>query len=63
MVKCFENPSDFANVILNSVAKHGKVINNAYDIYENYKFEEFKESFKWLNFDNKSVLYVEGKEE
>lgn len=63
MVKCFENPSDFANVILNSVAKHGKVINNAYDIYENYKFEEFKESFKWLNFDNKSILYVEGKEE
>ncbi len=63
IVKCFENPSAFANVILNSVTKHGVLINNAYDIYENYKFDEFKESFKELDFDNKSVLYVIGKEE
>lgn len=63
IVKCFENPSAFANVILNSVTKHGVLINNAYDIYENYKFNEFKESFKELDFDNKSVLYVIGKEE
>lgn len=63
IVKCFENPSAFANVILNSVTKHGVLINNAYDIYENYKFNEFKENFKELDFDNKSVLYVIGKEE
>lgn len=63
IVKCFENPSDFANVILSSVTKHGKIINRAYDIYETYLFDEFKESFEKLDFDNKSILYVEGKEE
>lgn len=63
MVKCFENPGAFANVILNSVTRNGKLINNAYDIYEGYNFKEFKESFKKLNFDNKSVLYVISKEE
>lgn len=61
LVKCFENPNMFANVILNSVTKHGKVINNAYEIYENYTFNEFLESFKCLNFDNKSILYVKEK--
>lgn len=63
MVKCFENPGAFANVILNSVTRNGKLINNAYDIYEEYNFKEFKEGFKNLNFDNKSVLYVISKEE
>lgn len=63
MVKCFENPGAFANVILNSVTRNGKLINNAYDIYEEYNFKEFKEGFKDLNFDNKSVLYVISKEE
>lgn len=63
MVKCFENPGAFANVIVSSVTRHGKVINNAYDIYENYSFEEFKKNFRELNFDNKSVLYVVSKEE
>ncbi len=63
IVKCFENPSNFANVILRSITKHGKIINRAYDIYETYDFDEFKENFKKLNFDNKSILYVEGKEE
>ncbi len=63
IVKCFENPSAFANVIINSVTKHGMVINNAYDIYENYSFDEFKEAFKKLDFNNKSILYVTSKED
>lgn len=63
LVRCFEVPSRFANVILTNVTKLGKVINDVYDIYENYTFNEFKESFKALDFDNKSVLYVTSKEE
>lgn len=63
LVKCFESPASFANVILNNVTKLGKIINNVYDIYMNYTFDEFKETFKKLDFNNKSVLYVTSKEE
>lgn len=63
VVKSFEDPVVVANVIHNNVVKYGKVINNVYDIYENYNFKEFTDEFKKLNFDNKSVLYVTKKED
>ena len=62
LVKTFENPSWVASMIYNNVIKNKKIINNVYDIYENYKFDYFLKEFKNINFDNKSILYVTKKE-
>ena len=62
LVRLFESPSNVASMIYNYIIKHGKIIENAYDIYKNYDFDEFKHEFNTLNFDNKSVLYVTKKE-
>ena len=58
----FENPAYVASMIYNNIIKEGMVINDAYSIYKNYTFDEFKDEFKNLNFDNKSILYVTKKE-
>ena len=58
----FENPAYVASMIYNNIIKEGIVINDAYSIYKNYTFDEFKDEFKNLNFDNKSILYVTKKE-
>ncbi len=63
LVKSFESPNVVANMIHNNVIKYGKVINNLYNVYKNYSFDEFKKDFEELNFDNKSVLYVTKKED
>lgn len=63
MVKAFENPSSIGSIIFNNVIKYGDIINNAYDIYANYAYQEFTQEFKKLNFDNKSVIYVTSKED
>ena len=62
LVKTFENPSLVASMIYNNVIKNKKIVNNVYDIYENYKFDYFLKEFKNINFDNKSILYVTKKE-
>lgn len=62
LVKTFENPSWVASMIYNNVIKNRKIVNNVYDIYENYKFDYFLKEFKNINFDNKSILYVTKKE-
>ena len=62
LVKTFENPSWVASMIYNNVIKNKKIVNNVYDIYENYKFDYFLKEFKNINFDNKSILYVTKKE-
>ena len=62
LVKMFENPAYVASMIYNNIIKEGMVINDAYSIYKNYTFDEFKDEFKNLNFDNKSILYVTKKE-
>lgn len=62
LVRLFESPSNVASMIYNYIIKHGEIIENAYDIYKNYDFDEFKHEFNTLNFDNKSVLYVTKKE-
>lgn len=62
LVRLFESPSNVASMIYNYIIKHGKIIEDAYDIYKNYDFDEFKHEFNTLNFDNKSVLYVTKKE-
>ena len=58
----FENPVYVASMIYNNIIKEGMVINDAYSIYKNYSFDEFKNEFNNLNFDNKSILYVTKKE-
>lgn len=62
LVKTFENPSWVAGMIYNNVIKNKKIVNNVYDIYENYRFDDFLKEFKNINFDNKSILYVTKKE-
>lgn len=62
LVRLFEWPLSVASMIYNSIIKQNKIIDNAYDIYKNYDFDEFLLEFNNLNFDNKSVLYVTKKE-
>ena len=50
-------------MIYNDVIKYGKVINDKYEIYKNYSYDEFLSYFDKLSFDNKSILYVTNKEE
>ncbi len=63
VIRCFDNPVSIANRIESNIINYGKVINNVYDIYKNYRFDEFINEFAKLNFDNKSILYVTNKEE
>ncbi len=63
VVRTFDSPISVGNMIYNDVIKYGKVINDKYEIYKNYSYDEFLSYFDKLNFDNKSILYVTNKEE
>ena len=63
LVRVYENPSMVGNVIISNINKYKDIIKDAYDIYNNYSFDEFNGDFNELNFDNKSVIYVSNKEE
>ena len=63
VVRSFDNPMSVGNSVQGNIVKYGKIINNVYDIYKDYDFDEFTSNFNSLNFDNKSVLYVTNKEE
>lgn len=63
LVRIYENPSMVGNVIISNLNKYKMIINDVYDIYENFTYSDFKLEFSKLNFDNKSIIYVSNKEE
>lgn len=63
MVKAYENPSAVGTIIFNQFFKYKRLLNEAYDVYNNYTYDEFIEKFRNTNFNNKSVIYVTNKEE
>lgn len=58
MVRTFDTPSYIAKKIYSDIIKYNEFTNYSYDVMNDYKFNEFKEQLKKLNFNNKSVLYV-----
>ena len=59
-VKAFENPNVVATTIFNQHVKYGKIINNVYDIYNNYTYKKFMKECSNLNLDNKAVIRMEN---
>lgn len=60
IVRAFENPSGVATIIFNNVFKYGRVLNEAYEIYNDYSYKEFINSFNEMNLDNKSIIVVKN---
>ena len=59
IVRAFENPSAVATVIFNQHVKYGRLINNIYDILNNYTFKDFIKDCNDLNLNNKSIIKIE----
>lgn len=63
MVRAFDSPSSIANKIYEDIVHIGEFTSYAYEEYENFKFDEFKDMLKILDFNNKSVIYVTNSKE
>lgn len=61
-IRDFERPARVANLLVTQINKYDGFIDDIYEVYKNYTFEEFKKEFNTLNFNNKSVVYVTNKE-
>ena len=62
IVKVYENPSIVENIIVDNINRLGFIIDNAYDIYNEYKYDDFIKEFSNLNLNNKSIVVAENNE-
>ena len=61
IIKVYDNPESVTNVIERDIIKYGGFINDAYKMISDYSFDDYKKDYKKLDFNSRSILYIEKK--